>query len=369
MKALAALGRPRVRRFPGRLFAAPCLVAILLLLAGYLGNKIAYVAVRDAIFTAYTSDPGAVYVDYPALAKSGFRVDRAESPRAFQQIDAAVGAGSLVRLRTLGDDTERAKGLARLVARHPAVPRTGCGFTDDLAEKAGELAKGARGCCSDFTQVFVALATAVGMPAREVTSNSHGFNEFSDRGLKKWVFIDAQFGFIVRGEDGVPLSTLAFRDAVLQHHPFQLEFFQEAALAAVNRATVEKNAFEMDGRQVQLSRTPYYSPEGLAMLAFPWGNNVFEATELNLRLRLLPKPAARLISHLSGVRPRYVAIVDGPATSEVWKRRLVAVGFYALLASLGAWTIQLWLGWRRAVATRRAEPVEDGRLSTAPPQG
>lgn len=366
MRILKALRPPSARRLARWGLFGPAVVAALALGAGYAANKTAYVVIRDALFTDYNAVAEEMYLDLPALANAGYRVDNTQSLRVWRpKLEAALGAQSLTRLEASGDDTARAEGLARLLAQHPAVGRTGCGFTDDLSEKATELAKGTRGCCSDFTQMFVALSTAVGMPAREVTSNSHGFNEFYDRQLKKWVFIDAQFGFIVRGHDNVPLSALAFRDAVLNHVPHQLEFFQEASLAASNRSTIEQDAhLAPSGQDIR-----YYSPEGLAMLAFPWGNNVFEATEQNLRLQALPKPAARLVSHLSGVRPRYVAIVDGPAASEIWKRRLVAVGFYALLASWGAWAIQLWLGWRRAIAKLRAEPVGDCGLSTAPPQG
>ncbi|MBI3200154.1 MAG: transglutaminase domain-containing protein [Myxococcales bacterium] len=376
MEVLTAQRSSRVRRPPGWLLATPGVTAALLLLAGYAGNKIAYVTVRDAIFTDYSSDAGALYSEVSTLAGAGYRTDTPERRRAWRQrLDTAIGAKSLGSLEALGDDTVRAQGLALLLARHAAVPRTGCGFTDDLAEKAQALAAGGRGCCSDYTQMFVALASAVGLPARELTSNSHGFNEFYDRRLNKWVFIDAQFGFIVRGEDRVPLSALAFRNAVLRRAPHELEFFQDATLAESNRSALERNAYQGTSGLVPIADVRYYSPEGLSMLAVPWGNNVFESTDQSLRFGSLPKPAARLISHLSGVRPRYVALADAPATAPIRRRRLVAIGFYAFLAFMGGWVLLLWRAWRQRAAAS-LDPARPGelvaaspRLSAAPPRG
>jgi hypothetical protein len=132
-------------------------------------------------------------------------------PDVFQQ--------TITRFDLIGTDT---LDTARRIARHLSRghPRGRC-LSTHLTAALRSIRRHYGGCCSDYAQVFVALCTAAGVPAREwglcdgfTTMNfGHAFNEVFSTEHQKWVLVDS-FLSVYATAQGTPLGVTELVDRV-----------------------------------------------------------------------------------------------------------------------------------------------------------
>jgi hypothetical protein len=88
----------------------------------------------------------------------------------------------------------------------------GCGeFAYNLDLNINNVLKG-NGCCSDFSQVFMAICNQNKLNVCEINNSTHTFNEVSDFDNKKKIWIDAENKLFAKDENGNFLSTIEIYD-------------------------------------------------------------------------------------------------------------------------------------------------------------
>lgn len=128
---------------------------------------------------------------------------------------------SQLRLPSLGTDWERVKAISAHLFSAP-VPLTGGAIQSDLRDTYRRIVERGEGYCGDFVRVFTAIALAADMPVRWWAFSFDGFGghghiwlEVWNRDVKKWQLIDIFDNYYFAKADGVPLSALDFRAAML----------------------------------------------------------------------------------------------------------------------------------------------------------
>jgi hypothetical protein len=258
----------------------------------------ALVNVRDAFLTKYTPDTGALYASPDRLIEAGFKVDPpsiVEEWRGNVQHVPAIRAAwpGIVR----GDELTRGRALAGLFrAENDHGPDT-CGGLPDLTELLSFLTAGGLACCSDYTRAFLAVASSVGLQAREVrVSVPHGVVEVYLPSSMRWVMIDPLFAMMARAADRQYLSVLELQAAVRAGRPVKYEFLARDPVTA--RPDRDRAVFDA-----------IYGPAlAQAELSVPMGNNVISYDRFRLPMRALPKAVVQMFSIVAGIRPRIIAL-------------------------------------------------------------
>ena len=193
----------------------------------------------------------------PPQYPPGFAVERREPGAEFQAIVASVGVdtmrGDWVKALALSAHlTERAqeKGPVR----------------DDPSSTYRAIRNG-YGYCADFVKVFLVLAHAAGLDARQWAfsfdgfgGHGHTFVEVFDRERRKWLFIDVYNNFhAVDPKSGEPLGALEFRDALLGR--------RETAL-------LRPNGPGRPGFVLEQKAVDYYR-DGIDQWYLIWGNSAY----------------------------------------------------------------------------------------------
>lgn len=140
---------------------------------------------------------------------------RSEQRPASSDFIAVVAALDLTGL----DDWHKALRLAAHLAENAQDKGP---VRDNLAATYCGIRNG-YGYCADFVKVFLALAHAAGLVARQWAfsfdgfgGHGHTFVEVFDRRRGKWLFLDPHNNFhVVDAASGEPLSALEFRDRLL----------------------------------------------------------------------------------------------------------------------------------------------------------
>jgi len=182
-------------------------MAAALAIAGLVASRVAapdsarLVAVRDYLFTRYPA-PDEWLPQYDQLGRlrdsPSFHRDHPDTARAAipAELDRALSAG--LRTAFTFEDSIRT-----MVGALPGFGNGSCGPPYPLTEKLSRMARGTGdGCCSDFTEVFLLLAEAHGMLAREVTNSAHTFNEVWSAARGRWMLVDPQFGLVATDSAG-----------------------------------------------------------------------------------------------------------------------------------------------------------------------
>lgn len=156
------------------------------------------------------------------------------------------------------------------------------------------------GYCSDYTQVFNALALAAGLEVREwgmsfdrYSGEGHAFNEIFDPALGKWVFIDSYWSFFVRdARSGKPLSAMEFREHLLTGAPAD----------AVEIVPIVPAHFGFKDQQAALD----YYRRGADLLYLYAGNGIFtyEANDLVATVGSVSRGLEQAVAILVGVHPK-----------------------------------------------------------------
>jgi hypothetical protein len=230
-------------------------------------------------------------------------------------------------------DTVRALGIGRNTSDWDAALR----LAEHLTKNAGDrgpiqadlqttyrrLQQG-YGYCADFTKVFLALAHAAGLFARQWAFSFDGFGghghalvEVFDRQRRKWLLLDVFYNFhAVDATSGEPLSALEFRERLLD--------------ADDTGAKLVKNGAGRPGWS-DLSKAFDYYRRGLDQWYLLWGNAV-----LSYDAQLLVRRASRL----SGAIGQFVAVAMRVHPTI---RILPTTSNRTLVAQLVALRARLWL--------------------------
>jgi hypothetical protein len=192
-------------------------------------------------------------------------------------------------------DLDRAFAIAKLLASgNPPGGGTVQGTTEQAIRTITETNKGN---CSDYTQAFVGLSLALGVPVREwgmsydgFSGRGHAFNEIYDTELRKWIFVDSYNSFYaVDRETKTPLSALEFRDYLALPDP--LEFVQIVPIDA-----------DAQGFRGSASTTVEHYKAGIEQFFLWYGNSVFSYEA---------DPVVRIASRFGRAAEQIAAIAKG----------------------------------------------------------
>jgi hypothetical protein len=313
------------------------LLLSLLSLAPYLTSSTEVVRLRHALLLA---DDNAVRFDWtPASLPSDYLIERAAPEPVF------VEAIARLDLATLPSDWERALAISRhLLGSSPVL--LGGAIQSDLVDTYRRIVGKGEGYCGDFVRVFTGLAIAAGIPVRAWAFSFDGFGghghvwvEIWNRQLERWQLLDVFNNYYFVGIDGLPLSALGFRSAMLEN-PTTIHL---APLHPVARP----------GAKSEEKMWDYYR-RGLPEWWMVWGNNVF-SYDRALLVRTLGS-FSRSLEQLGGIAQGVypgMRIVTDPANQRqrenIYHLRShlqfvgisIAVALLLLILSLaGWWTIR-----------------------------
>ena len=187
------------------------LAALLLLVLWWARRPTEAVRLRNALRLQPSRNEDFSWV--PPHFPPGFAVERREPGAEFRAIVASVGADQM-----RGDWAKALSLSAHLTER---AEDKGPVRDDPLATY--RAIREGYGYCADFVKVFLVLAHAAGLAARQWAfsfdgfgGHGHTFVEVFDRERGKWLFLDVYNNFhAVDATSGEALGALEFRDALL----------------------------------------------------------------------------------------------------------------------------------------------------------
>lgn len=311
-------------------------VAILLLsgltLAPYLTSSTELVRMRNALLLL---DGGGQSFDWnPDKTPSDFMLEK-ESP-----YPAFVEAANKLGLNQMASDWDRAIAISRHLLSAPEI--NGPPIQSDLLNTYSRIINHGEGYCSDFVRVFMAFAIAEGIPVRPWSFSLDGFGgsghiwpEIWNRQLGRWQLVDIYNNFYFHGKDGIAISALELREALL-HSP-----------SSVKRSPLHAGA--RLGYEDESMLWSYYQ-RGLHGWYMQWGNNVFSYDRVIVKhgLGRYSRSLEQMDAMLSGVTPRVNLMVDDSNRNDakaMWRLRthlfviavLDAVAFLLFVLCLVGW--------------------------------
>lgn len=333
---LRRLHTPALLWRAGLLASAAVLGLLVLSLAPHLSSSTELVRMRNALVVA---DSQPAQFDWtPANVPADFFVERGRTDPMFADVVARLG------LTSMTSEWDRAIAISRhlLVSSRSLSGGT---IDSDLRGTYSAIIGQGKGYCSDFVQVFMALAISADVPVRAWAFSFDGFGghghtwpEVWDRQTQRWQLIDVFNNAYFIGPQGVVLSALELR-AALQTSPASVRLMPVDAAAR-------------PGWKIERKAWDYYQ-RGLPEWYLWWGANVF-SYDRNPLVRSSSGVSASLqqlagIAH--GVQPQ-MRILESPENRDAVEaiRRLkihllmaLALGGVAALALLAC-----TLGWWRA---------------------
>lgn len=205
------------------------------------------------------------------------------------------------------------------------------------------------GYCSDFTQVFVGLALAAGVPVREwglafdgFGGNGHAVVEVFDEVRGKWLMIDPFNSFYpADAATGEPLSMLEFRERLRSPRPLET--------IRIVRISPKVTEFPVD------EKLAAYFRRGIDQFYLWWGTNLFsyEQDPLVAAAARVSRTAEQAVAMLRGVHPAIMILPTGTnqelirAERQQRQRTLAYLVALAVLAVLLVVQLLLLLPGRR----------------------
>jgi hypothetical protein len=270
---------------------------------------------RDLLFTRVVSDSG-YFNETPAeLVRGGFRFDRDVDVTSFRDSlrrDTGL-SDTLVSISQIAGSPERARALVNVFSS--ADRAGGCGRLLDMRDKLAWIREG-HGCCSDHTDVFIALAEVVGLPAREVRSANHAVVEVFDQERRRWFFVDPLFAVMATREGVyVPVRDLADSSS---RSSIVFDFFGGVA--------------HPHSPENRLFHGLYANPGYFHSLRITAGSNVLAQYADQPMLKAVPKSVFEFVQHLSGTRPGFVQVIPLGSSFGRQLSRTVAWALLGVLA-------------------------------------
>lgn len=175
---------------------------------------------------------------------------------------------------------------------------SGCGTHSDNLIENFYWVKNAGGCCSDHSQVFLAILLSNGFIAREVHNYEHTFNEVYDKKNKKWIWIDSQYKLVAFNSEGELLNIYEIFKNYQSDKNINFSFFGDKNDAFYGKDVNKTISNTSDGS--------YWSKDGFSVLFFTNGNNIFRENYLNLKYSFLPREISQTLFLTLGLRPNYL---------------------------------------------------------------
>lgn len=171
----------------------------------------------------------------------------------------------------------------------------GCGlYSDDLIKNIKWLHQdNGHGCCSDHSQVFLAMCLVNRIFPREVHHKSHTFAEYFDPNFGKWIWVDSQYCLMATDDTGNFLGLNEIYNYLREKKPVKWVFFGN-----------ENHAFYH--KVISSEITNYFNPEEFEVLTMTLGNNVFGQDYYNKKLAFLPKELRQALLLTMGIQPKYL---------------------------------------------------------------
>lgn len=282
-------------------------------------SSAALLRVRDLLFTKFSADTAELSLPPGRLVARGFRTDSRATVRSFSSaIEASSIGNQMDSIAGIRSAVERAQKLVEIAYANGR--QRGCGTITNLLGKIAWVHAGG-GCCSDYTEVFLALSSVAKLSAREVSfGDDHTVAAFYDPGSSRWIFIDPFYGLMARDSAGAWMSTRDVQDLMSRGQPPSFVFVGNPNQPYAERSESASVALE------QVARHNSY--------VVTFGNNVIGADRAYQRLRLLPKPVVQLVGFATNARPMY-RVYDskmGPVTAALLNaRRWLAIACAVLL--------------------------------------
>jgi hypothetical protein len=210
-----------------------------------------------------------------------------------------------------------------------------------------------RGYCADYVDAYLALAHAVGLPARiwafsfdGFGGHGHAFVEVFDRSRQKWLFLDVYNN--VHATDaisGEPLSAIEFR---------------EFALGKREAPVIRRNGPSRLGYSIESKLIDYYR-RGAAEWYLWWGNNVYSydahpAVQVADRLS---HSLSQLTAIIVGVHPRIKVLATPENMAQV--QRMVRLRWTLLFITALVIALSIILAWQIFFGRRASAKAERNR--------
>jgi hypothetical protein len=278
-----------------KLTVGASLLAFLALLAMLNLDTSEKLRMRAMLFESDVQDVG-IFDSAPSeLSRYGFIPELDEARSEFVKENSKYIFEKKLLVENVSDPIKKAKSIVLLFADPPTLMGpvvSQCGVkSESLRENLAWVLSG-RGCCSDHSQVFIAIASINGLFAREVHNSNHTFNEFWHPGLGRWVWIDSQFGALAVDEGGKLLSLVDISYRFKTKRKVNFIYFNKSRLAKVGSV---------------IQRDNLYSPEAFSKIGMTVGNGVFRDDRWNERLWFLPKSVKQFILIIGRAAPRYIS--------------------------------------------------------------
>jgi len=322
---------------PGRRYGGLLANALaLLLLLGYVASMAVPASeatrLRNALLVVESTPADVEWT--PASRPASFAAETRSAPDSLRHAVADIVAANQ------GDDWGLALGLADHLTRNAKDLGP---VQKDVETAYREITQSGRGYCADFTQVYLALAHAAGLFAREWAFSFDGFGghghavvEVFDRRENRWLLIDVFNNVHFRYPHNGRVMTVGDLRTALREQP--------------ERITVERNGPGRLGYPRTDKLLAYYR-NGLAQWYLWAGNSVltYDADSWVRAASGVGAPAGQLAAIARGVHPK-IAIVRDEGNSGMldsmlrlrWK--LLACLGLAVLLSLGlVWQISSWI--------------------------
>ncbi|WP_193369767.1 transglutaminase domain-containing protein [Pelagibius marinus] len=292
--------------------AVPIVLVTLLLVLSLDVGRLVLAPTREASIDAVRIR-NAMVAELGSPAQTTWRPDRIPTDFQWESLPVPDYFAAIVdRLRPSGGQSEPPLATAVRLARHlRETSRRGPPIQANTRETYEKIVGGLGGYCSDYTQSFNALALAAGLDVREWgfawenMANGHALNEVWEPLLQKWVLIDSFISFyVVDRNNGVPLSVLEFRDALLD-------------ASRANEIEVVKIVPERFGFRSVDEALAWYR-RGMPRLFLVLGNNVYsyDADPVVRATEALPRSVEMTAAILLGRHPRFL-FVPRPTDVEV----------------------------------------------------
>lgn len=327
------------------------LVLSVLSLAPYLTSSTELVRMRNALVLIGERGHGLNWT--PDATPPDFMLERGPADPVF--VEAAERLG----LAGMDSDWDRASAISRHLLSNPHL--VGTPIQSDLRNTYRRILEDGTGYCGDFTRVFMAFAITAGIPVRAWSFSLDGFGgqghiwpEIWNRQLKRWQLVDIFNNFYFQGQDGVPISALEFRQAML------------TAPKSIHRALLYPEA--RPGYGIEEKMWAWYR-RGLPEWYMLWGNNVFSYDKALMVFHLGPfsRSLEQLVAIAQGVYPPVSLMVteaNRDTVNALWRLRmhLFIVAWLASLAALMAvfcWVAGTRVRRRQYFALSRLPAVHD----------
>lgn len=311
-------------------------------LSPYLTSSTELVRMRNAL--QLMDGKGHSFDWTPSTVPPDFMLERGTPDPVF------VEAANRLGLAGMSSDWERVLAISRHLLSNPTLD--GPPVQSDLRDTYQRIVEnGEGGYCGDYTRVFMALATAEGIPVRAWAFSLDGFGghghiwpEIWNRQLGRWQLVDIYNNFYFRDQDGLPMSAAEFRRMMLE------------APKTMHRELLHPGARPGYAFEDKLRSWYLRGIDGWYML---WGNNVFSYDKAIMvrHLGRFSRSLEQLDAIKMGVYPKVNLLItdtNRAAVDAMWRLRthLIVVAWVSVLALLALFvSLIAWLRARRRYGT------------------